>query len=390
MHAPHPTRSTDSRGSALLRALLVVFLFSSIALGARWVGGAFDLRTSSAALATPRTVVQRGELASDEQATIALFRAASPSVVHINTARLVRRGWFNANLTELPEGTGSGFLWDDHGHVVTNYHVIRGADTAEVVLADKTALRATLVGSEPSCDIAVLRVDLSGQRSPPLPIGTSADLQVGQKVFAIGNPFGFDQTLTTGVISGLEREIRALTGEAIRGVVQTDAAINPGNSGGPLLDSAGRLIGINTAIVSPSGAYAGIGFAVPVDTVQRIVPRLLAGVSGPRAGLGITLLRDDWARSLGARGAVVAEVLEGGAAAEAGFVPARRTASGEIELGDVVLELDGERLEDGAALREALMSHEPGDRVRVRVKRGQKERELELVLRALSVGGESP
>ncbi len=378
------------RGSALTLALLALLALAVLALGARWNGHAIALRSSSAAVAAPRPVVPRMELAADEQATINLFRAASPSVVHINTARLVRRGWFSANVTELPEGAGSGFLWDDHGHVVTNYHVIRDADTAEVVLADKTALRAQLVGSEPSADIAVLRVDLSGQRSPPLPVGSSADLQVGQKVYAIGNPFGFDQTLTTGVISGLEREIRALTGEAIRGVIQTDAAINPGNSGGPLLDSSGRLIGINTAIVSPSGAYAGIGFAVPVDTVQRIVPRLLAGVSGPRAGLGIALLRDDWARTLGARGAVVADVLEGGAAAEAGFVPARRDPSGSIELGDIVIELDGKELEDGAALREALMAHEPGDRVRVRVRRGQKERELELVLRALAGGGESP
>jgi S1-C subfamily serine protease len=230
--------------------------------------------------ARPRAVTARGELAADEQATIDVFQAASPSVVYITTLKRVLE-LRSRNVYEIPSGTGSGFLWDADGHVVTNYHVIKGAQAAEVRLADERSVPAWLVGASPEHDLAVLRIRVPFGPPPPLSIGTSADLKVGQKVFAIGNPFGLDHTLTTGVISALDRSLRGEDGVAIEHLIQTDAAINPGNSGGPLLDSAGRLIGINTAIYSPSGAFAGIGLAVPVDTVNRIVPRLIASARSP-------------------------------------------------------------------------------------------------------------
>jgi S1-C subfamily serine protease len=235
--------------------------------------------------AVPRAITPRGDLAQDEQTTIELFRNASPSVVYITPVTLLRDR-FSLNVFEIPKGTGSGFVWDDEGHIITNFHVIEDANTARVTLADQTTWDARLAGTDPNRDLAILRIKAPRNRLQPIEIGTSTGLQVGQKVFAIGNPFGLDQTLTTGIISALGREIVSGTGRTIRGVIQTDAAINPGNSGGPLLDSAGRLIGVNTAIYSSSGSSAGIGFAVPVDTVNRVVSRLLGRRRGVRSAIG--------------------------------------------------------------------------------------------------------
>lgn len=223
--------------------------------------------------AVPRPVAQRGELFDDEKRTIDIFKRSSPSAVHITTTGRPS----SRNPGQIPRGTGSGFVWDREGRIVTNYHVIQGAASAQVTLADGSDWKAQLVGSFPDRDLAVLVIDAPRDRLHPIPIGTSHDLLVGQKVFAIGNPFGLDQTLTTGTISALNREIESPSGQTIGGVIQTDAAINPGNSGGPLLDSAGRLVGVNTAIQSPSGASAGIGFAIPVDEVNRVVPQLISG-----------------------------------------------------------------------------------------------------------------
>ena len=200
------------------------------------------------------------------------------------------------DVTEIPQGTGSGFVWDQDGHIVTNFHVVQEGDRANVTLNDGSTYPATIVGTTPDKDIAVLKIDAPPQKLLPLPIGQSSNLKVGQKVLAIGNPFGLDQTLTTGVISGLGREIKSVSGRPIHDVIQTDASINPGNSGGPLLDSSGRLIGINTAIYSPSGANAGIGFAVPVDTVNQIVPQLMKFGKITRPGLGISILADQIAQ----------------------------------------------------------------------------------------------
>jgi len=222
----------------------------------------------------PRTVTPRGDLASDEKATIRLFENARGLVVSISTSQLVEDVW-SQNVFSVPRGTGSGIIWDGAGHVLTNFHVIQGASEATIRLADGRKFRASLVGASPDHDIAVLKIGVAFHRPPPIPIGTSADLKVGQKVFAIGNPFGLDWTLTTGIVSALDRTLHSENGPGVQHLIQTDAAINPGNSGGPLLDSSGRLIGMNTAIYSPSGASAGIGFAVPVDTIMTVVPQLV-------------------------------------------------------------------------------------------------------------------
>jgi S1-C subfamily serine protease len=227
-----------------------------------------------AAEAAPRPVAARGALAADEQSTIALFERSKGSVVYISTTEqvfdLLRR-----NVLNIPRGSGSGFIWDERGHVVTNHHVVAGASGARIRLNDGREYAAALVGVSPAHDLAVLRITVRGSRPAPLPLGSNADLRVGQKVFAIGNPFGLDWSLTAGIVSALDRSLPTGDGTAIEHLIQTDAAINPGNSGGPLLDSSGRLIGINTAIFSPSGAYAGVGFAVPADEVNRVVPQLI-------------------------------------------------------------------------------------------------------------------
>lgn len=235
--------------------------------------------------AEPRTVTARGELAATEKNSIEIFQQASPSVVFITTLS-DRINFWTRDITRIPRGTGTGFVWDSHGHIITNYHVIKNASEIHVRLDDQRTYKALFVGASPTHDIAVLRIPVSMKTYPPLLIGSSHDLKVGQSMYAIGNPFGLDHTLTTGVISTLSRSIDTEDGMSIKDLIQTDAAINPGNSGGPLLDSAGRLVGINTAIYSPSGAYAGIGFAVPVDTVNRVVPQLIAQGKYQRPSMG--------------------------------------------------------------------------------------------------------
>jgi S1-C subfamily serine protease len=238
-----------------------------------------------------RPIASRGDLAEDEKTTIAIFKRTSRAVVHITTLA-VRQDAFSLDLFQILQGTGSGFIWEQAGHIVTNYHVIQGADAAQVTLADHSTWKAKLVGAYPDRDLAVLVIAAPFDRLHPIPVGTSHDLQVGQKVFAIGNPFGLDQSLTTGVISALGRQIESANNRPIKDMIQTDEAINPGNSGGPLLDSAGRLIGANTAIYSPSGAYAGIGFAIPMDEVNRVVPRLIRDGKVIRPGLGVQTAPD--------------------------------------------------------------------------------------------------
>lgn len=343
-----------------------------------WVNGAalHDPR------AAPRTVAPRGELSAQEKSTIALFRQASPSVVHI-TAITVQRDLFTLRPYEIPEGTGSGFIWDTSGNIITNFHVIQNAAAAQVTLADQSTWKARLVGAAPDTDIAVLRIDAPANRLPAIPVGTSKDLQVGQSVFAIGNPFGLDQSLTTGVISALGREIESVTRRPIQGVIQTDAAINPGNSGGPLLDSAGRLIGVNTAIYSPSGASAGIGFAIPVDTVNRIVPELIRHGKIIRPGLGIQIAEEFIAARLGVSGVLVVDVLPGGAAARAGIRPTRRDASGRLQLGDVITAIDSRKVTSPNDLFLALENYKVGDTVTISVLRDGKSAAVKATLEAL-------
>ena len=331
--------------------------------------------------AKPRLVTPRGDLAQDEKNTIELFKNISPSVVYI-TSIAVQRDIFTFRALEIPRGTGSGFIWDENGYIVTNFHVIQNAQAADVTLADRSTWKAKLVGYEADKDLAVLKIDAPKRLLRPIVVGTSADLEVGQKVFAIGNPFGFDHTLTTGVISGLGREIESVTGRPIQGVIQTDAAINPGNSGGPLLDSSGRLIGINTAIVSPSGAYAGIGFAVPVDFVNRMVPQIIQYGKVIKPVLGINIAEDQMVRYLGAQGVLVLNVTPGGPADKAGLRPTRRDARGGILLGDLIVSIDENPVGENKDLFRILDSHNIGDTVKLRVRRSDGEVEFNVTLQA--------
>ncbi len=332
--------------------------------------------------AVPRAVTPRGDLAADEQATVKLFRQASLSVVYITTVAL-RRDFFNLNLSEIPQGSGSGFIWDQEGHVITNFHVIQDASRAKITLADQSVWDAQLVGAAPDKDLVVLYIDAPKNRLNPLAIGTSSDLLVGQKVFAIGNPFGLDQTLTTGIISALGREITSVSNRTITGVIQTDAAINPGNSGGPLLDSAGRLIGVNTAIYSPSGSSAGIGFAVPVNTVNRVVPQLIRHGRVIRPGLGVRVADDAAARRLELPGVLILRIEAGGGARAAGLRGTRRNASGRWILGDVIVGLESERVETSDDLLNALEKHQVGDTIQVEILRGDERLSVPVRLQAM-------
>ena len=342
----------------------------------------FEGRGRARPAAKPRPIMARGNLAEHEKSIIELFRQAAPSVVFITTTRLYKPSPFSLNLAEMPRGTGSGIVWDDEGHIVTNYHVIQGAHRALVNFGENEQVEARLVGDAPDKDLAVLQIDASGAGLVPIPLGSSHDLEVGQTVLAIGNPFGFDHTLTTGVISGLDREIEAMNGRVIHGVIQTDAAINPGNSGGPLLDSAGRLIGLNTAIVSPSGAYAGIGFAVPVEIVNEIVPQLVQHGTVVRPVLGIV----DYpqvTRRLGIRGVLVRRVEEGSAAAKAGIRPTIRDSKGAVRLGDIIVAIDGKAVASSRDLISVLSEYKADDQVTVTVLRDRRRVNLPVTLQAM-------
>ncbi len=319
------------------------------------------------------------ELNAQERATIQLFERVAPSVCFITTSN-VRMDYWSRNVTEIQRGSGSGFVWDRSGHIVTNYHVIQGADRATVTLADRSSWSAKLVGSAPEKDLAVLKIEALRNALLPIPLGESDILRVGQSVYAIGNPFGLDQTLTTGIISALGREIQSVSGVPIRDVIQTDAAINPGNSGGPLLNSSGQLIGVNTAIYSPSGASAGIGFSIPSDAVRWVVPELIRYGKIKRPSLGVELARPQLAQRLGLQGALVIDVTLGGAAERAGIRPTYRNRSGEIILGDVIIGIGNEKIKSSSEIPLALEKFQPGERVRVSLLRDGKSLEVEVRL----------
>lgn len=346
-----------------LWTLILVFLLWQFS---PWIKNVF-FSTS----AEPRTITARGELAASEQSTIEIFENASPSVVFITTKQRVRDFW-SRNVFSVPRGTGSGFIWDNLGHVVTNFHVIEGASSATVRLNDGRSLNATLVGASRAHDLAVLRIGVGFESPPPVPIGTSSNLKVGQTVFAIGNPFGLDYTLTSGLVSALDRSLTGDNGITIEHLIQTDAAINPGNSGGPLLDSAGLLIGVNTAIYSPSGAYAGIGFAVPVDTVNRVVPELIARGKFTRPSLGIVVdekVNQALSEQLDISGVFILSVQPDSNAVQAGLRGAKIDAVGRVTPGDIILEIDGRRLKRVAELFTGLNDYRVGDQVELLVLR---------------------
>ncbi len=330
--------------------------------------------------ATPRSVAPRGALGADEQANIELFRKASPSVVHITTLE-TQRDLFSMNVQQVPLGTGTGFVWDERGHIVTNFHVIQGGSAARVTLADQSSYPAKLVGAFPDRDLAVLKIEVPAAKLPPIALGSSRDLQVGQRVYAIGNPFGLDQTLTTGLVSALNREIESFNERTIRGVIQTDAAINPGNSGGPLLDSAGRLIGVNTQIASPSGASAGIGFAIPVDEVNRIVPRLILDGRYLRPAIGVTAGPAALQQALNLpKGVALVQVNAGSPAARAGLQAFRRGANGNVLAGDVITAINDEPVADLDEMLAQLERRRPGDSVILSVWRNGQLRKQRVVL----------
>ncbi|MDR2850227.1 MAG: trypsin-like peptidase domain-containing protein, partial [Verrucomicrobiota bacterium] len=293
---------------------------------------------------------------------------------------LVRRGFFGFQLYEVPQGAGSGFVWDKKGHIVSNYHVVHQANTLTVTFPDGTQYDAKLVGIAPDYDLAVLKIDAPADTLVPVDTAPSRDLEVGETVYAIGNPFGLDTTLSAGIVSALGRTITSMTDRKIYDVVQTDTAINPGNSGGPLLDDNGRLIGVNTAILSPSGAYAGIGFAVPSDTVSRVVPQLIAKGRVTRAGLGVQLLPDHVTERAGLAGVAIHAVFDQTPAARAGLEGLGINRLGALVFGDIITAVDGAPVATIEAMQAILDPRQPGDRITLTVARNGKTREVVLPL----------
>jgi len=351
--------------------LLVVGLLLGFVLGA--------CQTPQEPPPSQETVVVPQITSTDEENNVAVFRNASPSTVFI-TSRARRRDPFTLNVFEIPQGSGSGFIWSNDGYVITNAHVVEGASSIIVGLSDQSTFDAEVVGVAPDKDLAVLKIDAPPEQLHPLPIGDSDNLQVGRKVLAIGNPFGLDYTLTTGIISALGREIRAPSGRTIRGVIQTDAAINPGNSGGPLLDSSGRLIGVNTAIIGPGGGSAGIGFAVPVNTVRKVVPELIAHGRLLRPVLGVEIVDDRIAANLKVEGVIVMDVTPNTGAERAGLIGLQRSPDGRVIVGDIIVGVESYKVRNTDDLLNALEQFKPGNVVSVQTIRHNQPRTVQVRL----------
>ena len=328
------------------------------------------------ALNATHSVIQ---LTNDESNNIQVFKDASPSVVFVTNTQL-RRQRFSLNVMEIPKGSGTGFIWDESGLIITNYHVIHGANKITITLESGNPYPAEVVGFAAEKDIAVLRIKAPNETLKPIVLGDSADLAVGRKVLAIGNPFALDTSLTVGVVSALGREIKSTDNRTIKDVIQTDAAINPGNSGGPLLNSMGELIGVNTAIYSPSGASAGIGFAIPINTIAKLVPQLIQHGRLIRPVIGIETLKDDQARRLRVKGVVVFSVQEGLAADAAGMVGLRYDNRGQIHLGDVVIAINDAPVTNEDSLLSSLEQFVPGDKIKVTSLRDEKIYNYDVVL----------
>lgn len=363
------------RGASASNGLLAILLFlmaGYIALDKVWPA----LRAMNA---RPREITPRGDLSQVEKTTIDIFEAASPSVVFITNTKLARDR-ITRDVLSVPAGSGSGFIWDDLGHVVTNLHVVAGADELIVTLPDQTNWTGTTVGFSQRHDLAVVRISAPSGALRPLPLGESSNLRVGQSVFAIGNPFGLDQTLTTGIISALHREIPTEDGRELQDMIQTDAAINPGNSGGPLLDSAGRLVGVNTAIFSPTRTNLGIGFATPVDLVNEIVPQLIAHGREIRPYLGV-YLNDEYPQRIGVDGVMVFRLQTGSPADKAGLQPARYV-DGRLVPGDFILSIDGQPTPTAEAVRKILGARKIGDQIELEILRSGRKGKVTVVLEA--------
>ncbi|MDO9562492.1 MAG: trypsin-like peptidase domain-containing protein [Bradyrhizobium sp.] len=334
-----------------------------------FTGAKFWFAPSATSVA--RAIEQRGAFSEAERGTIEIFERVSPSVVQV----AARSGSTPISEDETPSSSGTGFIWDHQGHVVTNEHVVQGAKTVALRFASGEVAEAEVIGVAPNYDIAVLRISNARQPPPPFAIGSSADLKVGQAAFAIGNPFGLDQSMTSGIISALKRRLPTSSGREIGNVIQTDAAINPGNSGGPLLDSAGRLIGVTTAIFSPSGANAGIGFAVPVDIVNRVVPELIRNGRVPTPGIGIVAANEALATRLGIEGVIVVRTAPAGPAERAGI---RGVDLPSGALGDVITEANDKPVRRLSDLTDEIEQIGAGRSVKLTVKRGSQSRNLEV------------
>ena len=358
------------------RMVFVVLLFIVIVAGLIYSNRFAD--RGRRIVSQPREILPRGDLADFEKSTITIFNSAAPSVVYIFTEN-AESGFFGRR--SIQQGAGSGFLWDRHGHVVTNFHVIQGSQSIQVRLDSGEAIRATFVGGSPDHDLAVIRLRNAPENIQPIPVGMSSDLAVGQAVFAIGNPFGLARTLTTGVISALDRRLPTAGGREVVGEIQTDAAINPGNSGGPLIDSAGRLIGVNTAIISGSGSSAGIGFAVPVDVVNRVVPKLITNGKVPRPGIGIIVLDEEVAAGLGVLGVVIDRVVPG---SEADRVGLQGIDYRNRLLGDIIVAVDNQEIKNIDEFIHVLENYEIGQSIRLDVRRGDQIRSLEVTIMDIS------
>lgn len=318
---------------------------------------------------------------NDEENNIEVFKQTSPSVVNITNSRLVRSN-YSLNPQEVPQGSGTGFIWNDEGYIVTNFHVVQQAERVTVTMQNGTTYDAIPIGADPDKDLAVLKIDAPGVVLHPVTPGDSSLLEVGRKVIAIGNPFGLDTTMTVGIVSALGREIDSMSRRKIGDVIQTDAAINPGNSGGPLLNSLGQLVGVNTAIYSPSGASSGIGFAIPVNTVKRVVPELIAygKVQTPILGI-VQIPQPDYYRQLwGIDGVIVLDVVDGSGPARMGMRGLSRSQRGRIQLGDVIVEIDGKPVSNENDYADIMEQHKQGDVVKVKSRRDNRLLEYEFEL----------
>jgi len=309
-----------------------------------------------------------------------VYRMVSPSVVSVINNALVRRGFFSFQLYEVEQGSGSGFVWDKEGHIISNYHVVHKANTITVTFPDGTGYDADVIGVAPDYDLAVLKINAPKTILHPVKVLSSRELEVGRQVYAIGNPFGLDTTLSSGIISALGRTITSMTDRKIYDVIQTDAAINPGNSGGPLLNCCGNLIGINTAILSPSGAYSGIGFAVPSDTVARIVPQLIKNGRVTRAGLGLQLLPDHITSRANIKGVAIYSVFDKTPAAQAGLEGLKISPTQKILFGDIITAVDNTKVTTIEELQAALDPHAPGDSVTLSVTNSVAARKVKITL----------
>jgi S1-C subfamily serine protease len=369
-----PQRPSRSFPWGAVVVLVLVLAAAGLGVWLLWPRG-----SAEGTEAPPEPIVARGDPKEEQKTNIEVYKQVSPSVVHVTRLAAVRDR-ATLNLVKVAAGTGSGFLWNNKGHIVTNYHVIENVSFGvSVTLADGSSWPAQVIGAFPNQDLAVLWIGAPQEKLRPIAVGSSRALQVGQRAFAIGNPYGLDQTLTTGIISALGREIESPGGRRIKGVIQTSAAINPGNSGGPLLDSAGRLIGVTSAIVSPSGVWAGVGFAIPADEVNRVVSQAVSKPQALRAALGVTVAPDAIRQQLGVAGPLILDVLPGSAAEKAGLRPTRLSQG---VAGDEIVAIGPAAVHSLEDIHKALAKHKVGDKVPVTVRRNERQVTVTVALEA--------